>query len=481
MSAADPLGYYKVLGVAPHVSAAEIKAAFRRKAMEYHPDRCKLPNATRLFQQVNQAFSALGNPDSRARYDTSTVDSVHPSETSAHRAPPEPIRCSVCNKVSAQPRYVIFFRVFSCILVTRRDPVQGTYCSTCAEKVSLKASAFTWLLSWWGLPWGPFYGLQAIFTNLVGGKRPLEINARLLAHQAWYFAAIGQLEVARAVAEQALALALRVPPSERGAAALVRAQLDAFLASFPPSARAPQLKNPWVLGRRPFFLQLAAFATAIALVALLGMRANSGSATDLSSYTSPPLVATEPVYSPVSPPDSQSPSPSLDFSRQAFPVDDGTGQVASPPRLEATPVIRKPAYLRPVLAPNGRPWPATAGYLQGVPRENYDGYSEVTIDNAKNGSDVFVKLVARPPGAKAHTVRQFFVPAHGSFVLRKVRQGSYDVRYMDLETGGKSGTPSFDLTETPMPGGVEYTQYELTLYTVFNGNMQMRPLSDDEF
>jgi hypothetical protein len=78
-------------------------------------------------------------------------------------------------------------------------------------------------------------------------------------------------------------------------------------------------------------------------------------------------------------------------------------------------------------------------------------------------------------------VRQFYIPAHGSFVAKNMRAGNYDVRYLDLATGNKSGTPSFSLSETETSDGIQYSRYELTLYTVANGNLQTRPLRDDEF
>lgn len=485
MSAVDPAGYYKILGLASSAGAAEIKAAFRRKAMEYHPDRCKLPNATALFQLVNQAFSVLGDPESRARYDTSTVetsDTARPS--TSRREAPEPIRCSVCNKVSAQPRYVIFYRVYSFIVMTRREAVQGIYCSTCAEKECLKATAFTWILAWWGFPWGPIYGLQAIFTNLTGGKRSADINARVLAHQAWYFAATDQMDVARAVAEQALALALKVSPDKDGEAARLRAQLYAFIASFPSVSRTPRLKDTWSLGRRPFFVQTGILTAVVAAVIFFALRPDSRSSfttPDYSYLQDSPSQPHQP-YTPTPPPDAQPSANTMDFSNQSVPVSSSTTILTLQQAIAKEPsASRKPPYIRPALAPNGRPWPITAGYIKGLPQKYTNGHSEITIDNSRNEGDVFVKLVSIPHGAKAFPIRQFLIPAHESFVVKKVRAGTYDVRYQDLDTGAKSGSPSFDLTETAVPGGIEYSRYELTLYTVVNGNMEMRPLADDEF
>lgn len=56
MSKKDPRGYYGILGVSASADSAEIKAAFRRKAMELHPDRNDSPLATAQFQLLNEAY-----------------------------------------------------------------------------------------------------------------------------------------------------------------------------------------------------------------------------------------------------------------------------------------------------------------------------------------------------------------------------------------------------------------------------------------
>lgn len=62
--------YYRVLGVSEWVSQAEIKRAFRRLALKYHPDRnpgCLW--AEESFKEVLEAYQVLGDPERRARYD----------------------------------------------------------------------------------------------------------------------------------------------------------------------------------------------------------------------------------------------------------------------------------------------------------------------------------------------------------------------------------------------------------------------------
>lgn len=61
--------FYEVLGVARAATPDELKKAYRRLAMEYHPDRNKSDGAAEQFKEINRAYEVLSNPESRARYD----------------------------------------------------------------------------------------------------------------------------------------------------------------------------------------------------------------------------------------------------------------------------------------------------------------------------------------------------------------------------------------------------------------------------
>ena len=61
--------YYEVLGVSRSDSEEEIRKAFRRKAMEYHPDRNKNPDAEEKFKEINEAYQVLSDSSKRAQYD----------------------------------------------------------------------------------------------------------------------------------------------------------------------------------------------------------------------------------------------------------------------------------------------------------------------------------------------------------------------------------------------------------------------------
>jgi DnaJ-like protein len=436
MNKRDSKGYYAILGVTFHAAAAEIKAAYRHRAKELHPDRNRALDAAAQFRFLNEAYDVLSDPASRAAYDTTGLETSDEASTGAHPSP-EPVVCSCCGKVSAQPRYAIFFAVKSFLVMTTRSPIQGIFCSVCAERKAYRATAVTWLLGWWGLPWGPIYSVHAIITNMLGGKRPPEVNARLAAYQAWCFATLGKMHVARAVAMDAADLARKVSSNPAGAD--LRVSIDRLQRAIGGSSN--RLKNSWRVLSRPFYVQAGTIAVAAVCIGLA--YANTPTNPPPRGPRAKPYVETFSVTPPVSAPN-------------------------------------RPTYVRPATAPNGKPWPTTATYLTGYPRLNTDGKSSIIVDNGQNDSDVFVKLVSLDT-ARAYAVRQFYIPAGRSFTLESVQQGNYDIRYQDLSSGALSRSEQLSVTETRTYDAVRYSELTLTLYKVRNGNMQMYALSADEF
>ncbi len=61
--------YYQVLGVTKSASADEIKKAYRKLALEYHPDRNKTKEANNKFKEVTKAYEVLSNDQKRKTYD----------------------------------------------------------------------------------------------------------------------------------------------------------------------------------------------------------------------------------------------------------------------------------------------------------------------------------------------------------------------------------------------------------------------------
>src|SRR2546425_7988023 len=62
--------YYEVLGVQRGASDADLKAAFRKAAMQHHPDRNPGDNdCEHQFKEINEAYDVLKDADKRAAYD----------------------------------------------------------------------------------------------------------------------------------------------------------------------------------------------------------------------------------------------------------------------------------------------------------------------------------------------------------------------------------------------------------------------------
>ncbi|MDD1736466.1 MAG: DnaJ domain-containing protein, partial [Methanothrix sp.] len=61
--------YYEVLGVPKDSSEKDLKGAYRKLAMKYHPDRSEEPDAEEKFKELSEAYAVLSDPEKRKKYD----------------------------------------------------------------------------------------------------------------------------------------------------------------------------------------------------------------------------------------------------------------------------------------------------------------------------------------------------------------------------------------------------------------------------
>lgn len=73
--------YYEVLGIPKTASRDQIKEAYKKLAMEFHPDRNKSPEAEGRFKEISEAYAVLSDDEKRRQYDSYGKESIHQTYT----------------------------------------------------------------------------------------------------------------------------------------------------------------------------------------------------------------------------------------------------------------------------------------------------------------------------------------------------------------------------------------------------------------
>ncbi len=72
--------YYRILGISLNSTPEQVRQAFRRLALKYHPDVNRIdPNADEKFKQINEAYQVLSDQETRWKYDRSRVQFAAPT------------------------------------------------------------------------------------------------------------------------------------------------------------------------------------------------------------------------------------------------------------------------------------------------------------------------------------------------------------------------------------------------------------------
>jgi len=284
----DPKAYYARLGLAPSASADDIKRAYRRFAKELHPDLNRDANAKARFQVISEAYAVLSDPELRSKYDSLQYTNPQPQKPEAKL---EPICCSRCGKIRAQPRSTVFYKVMSFVFVTTRAPVQGIFCSVFAKKAALQASLISAVLGWWGFPWGPIWTISSICQNAADGRYSKDVDERLLWYNALAFFRIGKPAISYALAEQA-----RTARNTDIAISAVKL-IDHLRGLGVP---AGSLKNPWSLNPAIVFTHLALLLVVPGAIGLAAFYDDAKRSISIGSLT-PGIQVPHPKFLPPNP------------------------------------------------------------------------------------------------------------------------------------------------------------------------------------
>ncbi len=78
------MDYYSILGVPKDAKPKEIKDAYRKLVLKYHPDINPSPDATARMQEINSAYSMIGDPKKRIEYDSVYYTTSNSSNSSSY-------------------------------------------------------------------------------------------------------------------------------------------------------------------------------------------------------------------------------------------------------------------------------------------------------------------------------------------------------------------------------------------------------------
>jgi curved DNA-binding protein CbpA len=387
MSGKDPKGFYARLGVEPTANAEDIRVAFRRIAKELHPDKNTGARATSRFQAINEAYQTLNNSERRTAYDAQNTHQFTAEKETPQTTKLDPVCCSRCNKVTAQPRSTVFRYVVSFVVGTARHPIQGIFCSSCARKAAIKASLISAFAGWWAFPFGPIYTLADIARNAIGGERSTEAEESLLWYNAMAFYSQGRVPIAVALAQQ-----LRSAKDKKIANDAV--QFIDHLDAAGVAHNSGPLKNPW----SPKLFDLFAHAACAGALPFLIIAAANSQYEPRSNTYRPIQIPTYQTSVPAAAP------------RPTLPVNAANASWNPTPQSKPVPICARP--------------PVNGDVLSGNLPTNGNGHT-LEIRNGSGGN----AIVRARNAMTGHVVVSFFVANNSTATFENLPDASYRIQY----------------------------------------------------
>ena len=96
--------HYEILGISEKATAEEIKKAYRKKALAFHPDKNPSPDAGEKFKAINEANQVLSDAQKRAEYDASLARERNKKKTPQSSPTPKPSSQSKESYSSSSPK-----------------------------------------------------------------------------------------------------------------------------------------------------------------------------------------------------------------------------------------------------------------------------------------------------------------------------------------------------------------------------------------
>jgi len=201
--------YYQVLDLEPTATHEQVKAQYRFLGHAWHPD--KFPSleqkskAEEKIKEINEAYSILGNPIKRNKYDKTLYFPESVTEKDANPHPPQDSKntapqhyCDNCG-IPAETKYVEFYENIGLIIIRHSQSIKGSFCKHCINYYFWNFTGKTMLFGWWGIisfVITPFILLNNIlrFIFTVGMKKPFA-QIESAPSSLWIVSAIGGILV----------------------------------------------------------------------------------------------------------------------------------------------------------------------------------------------------------------------------------------------------------------------------------------------